>query len=439
MKAKKDQETKPKSFSPAPYVVAGYATIALAFGVFGTWAATAPLASGVVAHGVVVVSGNRKVVQHLEGGIISEILVKEGDIVEPDDVLIRLDRTQAVGNYTVLTERLALLQAAEARLQAESVNAEAIDFPPQLLAKQGAQEEPYVKLQRTMFRDRRATRDGQTSILTARAGQLEEQVRGLESQRKSLEEQRDSLVEQIERMEQGQKNGYVSTNQVAQLMRGRMELEGNLGRVIADTAGANQSIAETKLRVIQLGQEFVERAGTELRETRDQIAEVSERVKQAQDILNRTVIRAPVRGVVQDVRVHTKTGVIRPAEPLMEIVPLDDEFIVNARIRPVDVDNVMLGGTAEVRFPAFSARATPVIFGTVDVVSPDIIQPENPQIEPYYTARITVPETEIPVSLRGRLQAGMPAEIIVSTGERTMIDYLVKPLTDSFSKGMLEE
>jgi HlyD family type I secretion membrane fusion protein len=339
----------------------------------------------------------------------------------------------------VLTERLALLRGAEARLQAESVNADKIDFPPELLAKQGAEEAPYIKLQRTMFRDRRGTRDGQTSILNSRVGQLEEQVRGLESQRTSLEGQRDSLVEQIVRMEEGQKNGYVSTNQVAQLMRGRMELEGNLGRVIADTAGANQSIAETKLRVIQLGQEFVERAGTELRETRDQIAEVTERVKQAQDILDRTVIRTPVRGMIQDVRVHTKTGVIRPAEPLMEIVPLDEEFIVNARIRPVDVDLVMVGGTAEVRFPSFSSRTTPVIFGSVDVVSPDIIQPENPQIEPYYTARITVSEKEIPDSLRGRLQAGMPAEVIVSSGERTMMEYLLKPLTDSFSKGMLEE
>jgi HlyD family type I secretion membrane fusion protein len=439
MNPKNKAETKEKSFSPAPYVVAGYVTIALAFGVFGTWAATAPLASGVVAHGVVVVSGNRKTIQHLEGGIISEIAVKEGDIVEPGDVLIRLDRTQAFGNYTVLTERMELLLAAEARLQAESVNADAIVFPPELLAKPGAEEAPYVKLQRTMFSDRKATKDGQTSILKARVGQLEEQVHGLNSQRKSLEEQRDSLVEQIERMEEGQKNGYVSTNQVAQLMRGRMELEGNLGRVIADTASANQQIAETKLRVIQLGQEFVERAGTELRDIRDQVAEVSERVKQAQDILDRTVIRAPVRGVIQDVRVHTKSGVIRPAEPLMEIVPLDEEFIVNARIRPMDVDIVMVGGAAEVRFPAFSSRTTPVIFGTVDVVSPDIIQPENPQIEPYYTARITVSEKEIPENLRGRLQAGMPAEVIVSAGERTMVQYLVKPLTDAFSKGMLEE
>ena len=314
MKTKQKPGTSEKNFSPAPYVIAGYTTIALAFGVFGTWAATAPLSSGVVAHGVVVVSSNRKVIQHLEGGIVSEIAVKDGDIVEPGDVLVRLDPTQAVGNFTVLSERLSLLKAAETRLEAESINADDINFPAEIFDPKSSEEPAYVKLHRTLFRDRKATKDGQTEILKARASQLEEEVRGLEAQRNSLGEQRDSLVEQIERMEEGQRNGYVSTNQLAQLMRGRMELEGNLGRLMADTAKANEAIAETKLRVLQLNQEFVERASTELREVRDQVAEVAERVKQAQDILSRTEIRAPVRGMVQDVRVHTKTGVVRPAE-----------------------------------------------------------------------------------------------------------------------------
>ncbi len=439
MKTRPKPDTPEKSFSPAPYVVAGYTTIALAFGVFGTWAATAPLSSGVVAHGVVVVSSNRKIIQHLEGGIVSEIAVKEGDIVEPDDILVRLDPTQAVGNFTVLNERLALLRAAEARLEAESINAEEINFPPEILDPKRSEEPAHVRLHRTLFRDRKATKDGQTSILQARATQLEEEVRGLEAQRNSLAEQRDSLVKQIERMEEGQRNGYVSTNQLAELMRGRMELEGNLGRLLADTAKAHEGIAETKLRVLQLNQEFVERASTELREVRDQVAEVSERVKQAQDILSRLDIRAPVRGMVQDIHVHTKTGVVRPAEPIMEIVPLNDELIVNARVRPLDIDQVAVGGTAEVRFPGFASRHTQVIFGSVQVLSPDIIVPDNPQIEPYYNARIRVSENAIPKEIRGRLQAGMPAEVIVAGGERTLVQYLIKPLTDSLSKGMLEE
>jgi len=434
-KAKKES----KGFSPTPYVVAGYATIALAFGVFGTWAATVPLASGVVAHGMVAVMTNRKTIQHLEGGIISEIAVKEGDIVEAGQVLVRLDPTQAKGNQSVLSARLALLRAAEARLAAESVDAADVTFPAEILGEAGTAEPPYVTLQRTLFRDRKATKDGQVSILRARISQLEEEVTGLTAQRKSLTGQRASMEAEIERMKVGEKNGYVSTNQVAQLMRASMELEGNLGRIIADTAKANQTIAETKLQILQIKQEFVERAGTELRDIRDQVNEVSERVKQAQDVLDRTTIRAPVRGKIQSIRYHTTAGVVRPADPIMELIPLDDDLIINARVRPVDVDNVILGGKAEVRFPAFASRSTPVIFGSVQVLSPDIIQPESPQMEPYYDARISVEDKDVPAEMRGRLQPGMPAEVIIASGERTMVEYLIKPLKDSFSKGMLEK
>jgi HlyD family type I secretion membrane fusion protein len=438
-KAETTDEKQARNFSPTPYVLAGYATLALAFGVFGTWAATAPLASGVVANGQVAVMTNRKTIQHLEGGIIEKISVKEGDIVEEGQELVRLDSTQAKGNYTVLSARLALLRATEARLSAESIDASDIAFPVEVLGQAGAEELPYVTLQRTIFRDRKATKDGQVGILKARISQLEEEVAGLAAQRKSLTEQRGSMEEQVSRMKVGEEAGYVSTNQVAQLMRASMELEGNLGRVIADTAKANQSIAETKLQILQIRQEFVERAGNELRDIRDQVNEISERVKQAEDVLDRTVIRAPVRGKIQAIRYHTTAGVVRSADPIMELIPLDDDLIVNARIRPVDIDNVILGGKAEVRFPAFTSRHTPVIFGSVQVLSPDIIQPDSPQMEAYYDARISVEEKDIPEEMRGRLQPGMPAEVIIASGERTMVEYLVKPLTDAFSKGMLEK
>lgn len=428
-----------KGFSPTPYVMAGYATIALAFGVFGTWAATVPLASGIVATGTVAVMSTRKTIQHLEGGIIEEIAVKEGDIVEAGQILVRLDPTHAQGNQTVLTARLALLRATEARLAAESIDAAEVDFPSDILGSADSEEALYVKLQRTLFRDRKVTKDGQISILRARIGQLEEEVAGLNSQRKSLTEQRASMEEQIERMKVGEQNGYVSTNQIAQLMRASMDLQGNLGRIIADTAKANQSIAETKLQILQIKQEFVERAGTELRDIRDQVNEISERVKQAQDVLDRTIIRAPVRGKIQSIRYHTTDGVVRPADPIMELIPLDDDLVVHARVRPIDIDDIILGGQAEVRFPAFASRTTPVIFGTVQVLSPDIIQPDSPQVEPYYDARISVDDKDVPAEMRGRLQPGMPAEVIIASGERTMVQYLIKPLSDSFSKGMLEK
>jgi HlyD family type I secretion membrane fusion protein len=434
-------KTEKSSFSPAPYVIAGYATIALAFGVFGTWAATAPLASGTVAGGTVAVFSNRKVVQHLEGGIVSEILVKEGNVVEVGDVLVRLDRTQAQGNHAVLKSRLAFMRATEARLEAESIDANEIVFPQDILEAdgEGTAEPIFVKLQRTLFQDRKATKAGQIGILRVRIEQLGEELIGLEAQRKAFSDQAGSMTEEIVRLTRGQEGGFVATNQVAQLSRTRMELEGNLGQVIASIAKVKQSVAETELQILQISQEFSERAGMELRDIRDQVHEISERVKQAQDVLARTVIRAPVRGMVQNIQIHTTSGVVRPAEQIMEIIPLDDDLIVNARIRPVDIDNVSLNGMAEVRFPAFSSRTTPVIFGSVSTVSQDIIQPDDSRVEPYYLARVEVPEAEIPPELRGRLVPGMPAEVIFANGERTLVQYLVKPLQDAFSKGLLEK
>lgn len=435
------EKTKSKSFSPTPYVMAGYATIALAFGVFGTWAATAPLASGVVAGGTVAVYSNRKVVQHLEGGIVSEILVQEGNIVDADDVLVRLDSKQAQGNHAVLSTRLAFLKATEARLEAESMGATEITFPPEVLGviEPGAPEPIFIKLQRNIFDDRNSTRNGQISILKVRAEQLQEEIVGLEAQRKAFQGQVSSIGQEIERVTRGQEGGYVATNQVSQLTRTSMEMEGNLGQVISSIAKAKQSIAETELQILQINQEFAERASTELRDIRDQVQEISERVKQAKDILDRTVIRAPVHGMVQNIQIHTTSGVIRPAEHIMDIIPLDDDLIINARVRPVDIDNVDIGNLAEVRFPAFSSRTTPVIFGSVRVLSQDIIQPDDARVEPYYIARVEVPEADVPAQIRGRLVPGMPAEVIFVAGERTLVQYLVKPLQDAFSKGLLEQ
>lgn len=436
--AKNDE---PAGFSPAPYVVAGYTTIALAFGVFGTWAATAPLNSGVVAGGTVAVYSNRKVVQHLEGGIVSEILAQDGDVVEAGEVLIRLDQRQAQSNFAVLSGRFVQLRAAEARLAAESAELSSISFPPEVLEaiSSGHSDPLVVELQRKIFDDRARTRDGQVNILKARGEQLAEEVLGLAAQRTSLEGQVTSIAEEIERLSTARESGFVAANQVAQLTRNQLELEGELGQVVANIARARQAIAETELQILQANQEFAERASTELRDVRDQLEEVSERVKQARDILERTDIKAPVHGMVQNTQVHTTSGIVRPAEPIMEIIPIDDDLIVNARIRPVDIDNVDLGSTAEVRFPAFSSRTTPVIFGSVKVLSSDIIQPEDSRVEPYYVARVEVPDGDVPMEMRGRLVPGMPAEVIFVSGERTLVDYLVKPITDAFSKGLLEQ
>ena len=429
-----------EGFSPRPFVLAGYATVVLAFGVFGTWAATAPLSSGIAAQGQVVVFSNRKIIQHLEGGIVDDIPVQEGDIVEPGDILAKLDSKQAQGNFDILSQRFNLLRATEARLQAESANLDGIEFPEDLPLKDANNNDAfYIRLQENSFRDRIATRNGQVDILESRIEQLENEISGLESQHNSFSEQAASMVEEISRLTRGQKGGVVATNQLAQLTRSRIEIEGNLGRIVADTAKVNQTIAETKLQILQISQEFVERASSELREIRDQLNETGERVKQARDILDRTIVRAPVRGMIQNIQIHTRSGVIRPAEPLMDLIPLDENLIINARIRPVDIDNVAIGTRAEVRLSSFSSRTTPVIFGEVHVLSQDVVQPEDSRVEPYYVARVQVAEQDIPPNVKGRLVPGMPADVIFVGPQRTLVQYLAKPMADAFSKGMLEE
>ena len=432
------QKSKSNAFSPRPYILLGYATLALSFGVFGVWAATAPLASGVVAGGVISVESSRKTVQHLEGGIVSEILAQEGEIVEAGQVVLKLDPTQAQGNVAYLSTRMDSLQAQEARLVAENTNAEAVNFPESLAQTDDAAVQAVMNLQQTIFQDRKASKDGQIAIFTARIGQLNEAINGLLMQKSAIDEQVSSLKEEFDRLSIGQASGVIATNQISSMRRQQLELQGEQGALTSEIAKLRQSISETELQIIQVSQEFVERAGGELRDVREQLNETTERLYVARDVLERTEIRAPVRGMLQSIRVHTVGGVIRSAEPVMDIIPLDDDLIIAAQIRPIDIDSVSVGQQAEVRFSAFSSKTTPAIFGTISVVSQDVVQPEASNQAPYYSARIQVADVDVPEDIRERLLPGMPVDVIVSTGERTMAEYFFRPLADMFHKGMRE-
>jgi HlyD family type I secretion membrane fusion protein len=436
---KKIDDLGQKKFSPAPYIVAGYVTLLLTFGVFGTWAATAPLASAVVAPGTVSVESNRKTIQHLEGGIVSEIVAKEGEIVKPGDVVLKLDPTQAQSSYSLQKNRLDVLLVTQARLEAESASDSSISLPQALVDSRDTAVTQAIKLQRTIFDDRRRTRDGQIAILNDRIKLLGQAVDGLEQQRVAIDDQTSSLDEEIKRLTKGANSGVVATNQLASVTRAKFDMQGNHGQIVSEIAKLQQTISETKLQIVQVNQEYVERAGNELRDIRDQISETSEHVDVARDVLDRTVVRAPVYGMLQNIRVHTIGGVIRPAEPVMDIIPLGDDLIVTAKIRPIDIDSVHVGLDAEVRFSSFSARTTPAIFGKVTVLSKDVIEPTQAGQEPYYEARIQVDKKTIPMDLRGRLLPGMPADVIIATGERTLVRYLVKPLIDTFHRSMREK
>ena len=209
--------------------------------------------------------------------------------------------------------------------------------------------------------------------------------------------------------------------------------------MISEIAQARNVIGETELQKLQVNQEYKERANGELEQVRGEIAELRERQKVANDVLARTEIRAPGSGTIQNLQVHTLGSVVRPGEVLMELVPEDEELIINARVAPIDIDNVAVGLSTEVRFTAFKAKLTPIMLGEVDTVSGDVITPENPNELPYYLARVVVDESEIPDEIQGRLTAGMPADVIITTGERTVVNYITAPLMDAVRKSLIEE
>lgn len=428
-----------KKPSPKPVALAGYVLIFLTFGVLGSWAAVAKLDSAVVAPGTISLEGNRRVVQHLEGGIIDEIRVAEADTVEEGDVLLRLSSVEAQSNLDVVSTRLDVARMIEARLLAERKLVEDIVFPADLVSGENQIVGAVREDQLDLFREGRSILKSQEDILRARMGQIEVQIEGLELQKSAFQRRIDNYTEMLERMRDGESRGLIQGNVLSQREDEMIEIEANLGQVISDIAQARASIGETELQILQLTQEYRQRANTELEQIRAEISELQERRKVAADVLNRTEIRAPGSGTIQNLKIHTVGSVIRPGDILMELVPEDEELIINARVSPLDKDNVAPGLSTEVRFTAFKTKLTPIMLGAVETVSGDVITPDNPNEQPYFLARVVVDENDIPEEIKDRLTAGMPADVIITTGERTVANFIVSPLMDAVRKSMIEE
>lgn len=435
----KPAKSAARRYSPTPFIVMGFVTIAATFGGMGVWASTAPLDSAVVAPGVVAVESNRKQIQHLEGGIVADIMVTEGQAVVAGQPLVRLLPTQAQANQSILQQRVAVLRVTEKRLEAERANIAEPDFASITGVSDTMAMENAIISQGQLFTERKAIRDSKTSILSSRIEQFHQQIAGLTVQRDAINRQQASIDAEIARLRSGETTGVVRSNQITAMDRDSAGLTGNFGQLVAESAQAYQSIIETELQVVQITQEYQERAADELKDTVTELNELTERLVVAEDVNSRTLIRAPQSGIVQNIRIHTTGGVIRPAETMMEIVPQDEALVINAQVRPLDIDSLAPGQLSEIKLPAFSGRNLPTMFGTVETLSPDLIYPEDTRQAAYYLARISVPDKNVPEAIKGRILPGMPADAIIVTGERTMVDYLVKPIRDSLDKSMREE
>ncbi len=416
----------------------GLLTIIIAFGGFGTWAALASLDSAAIAPGVVVVESDRKSVQHLEGGLVKDILVRDGHRVEKGDVLIRLEDTHARALHDIVRGELDAARAEESRLIAERDDRNDVVFPDELLARaRVAKVRKALEGQRSLFNARRNALRGQVAILEQSIAQFREEIEGLKSQQAAREQQLKILRDELRGLRKLLAQGNVPRNEVLAYERRIAELSGEKGRFMADVARAEQGIGEARLRIGQLRKTVREEVVAKLREVQERIFGLEERLVAAEDVLGRTQVRAPSAGIVMGMRAHTTGGVITPGQEILQVVPVGDRLIIQARVDPVDIDDVAIGQQASVRLTAFKMRSTPIIVGTLINLSADRLVDEHDGT-PYYLARIEVSKEELAGLGDLALQPGMPVEALIKTGARTALGYMLSPLTENMGLAFRE-
>nr|WP_298410283.1 HlyD family type I secretion periplasmic adaptor subunit [uncultured Halomonas sp.] len=417
----------------------GFGILLVAFGGFGGWAATANLAVAVVAPGSVSVESFKKTVQHFEGGIVKDILVRDGDHVEAGEPVVILNNTQALSQLQIARSQYLINRAAEVRLLAEQEGSDTLDFPDELLDSDSQRVNEVLAVQNALFTARRDALQGTLEALDEQVVQMRQQIQGLESMISNNRSRLRSLKEEAGDYRSLYKEGLGDNQRVRELERQILQYEGEIAQHRSEIARLKSQISENKVQKQVKQQEFQKEIGERLREAQVSIADAEERITALSDQVERTTVLAPVSGTVVGLQVHTLGAVVKPGDPIMEVVPSGDGFVVEARVPDRDVDNVYRGQEAEIRFSAFNQRLSNVIEGEVIHVSADTFQDEATGAY-YYKARIKVTEQgarDMTESMQ--LLAGMPAEVMIRTGERTFASYIAKPITDMLARAMQEE
>jgi HlyD family secretion protein len=423
-----------------------YLTIAfgiIAFLVFGIggWAATIPLEGAVIAQGSIVVDSSVKKVQHLSGGIVKEIRVREGDRVKGGDILVRLDETQTKASNSVVTTNLDELIAQQARLEAERDGRDRVDFPTTFRKRAedtNSEAARAMVSQQKLFELRREARDGKKAQLKERVAQLKKEIQGYVGQATAKEREIALISKELEGVRELREKNLVPLSRLTALERDATRIEGERNQLIATTAQSEGRVTETELQIIQIEQDLRSEVAKDLSETRTKVSEFAERKIATDDQLNRTDIRAPQNGIVQQLAVHTVGGVVAAGDPIMLIVPDADVLIVEVKIAPQDIDQLYLGQSATLRFTAFNMRTTPEIKGSVSFISADITQDQRTGIS-YYVTRITLEPSEVARLGDVKLIPGMPVIAFIKTSERTMLSYITRPLRDQIERSFKEK
>ncbi len=415
----------------------GIAAFVLFVTVFAGWSTLAPLASAALAPGVISPDGYRKTVQHLEGGIIRSIHVKEGDQVQASDPLITLDNTRAKALDAEIRERLHHVLAAAARLEAERIGSEEITFPPLLLKGKSDDLQRVLEGQRQLLHSRQAAHEGRVQILKSRVLQLKEQNAGLRDVIAAEDEQLVLIEEEIEASLVLLEKGLERKPRLLALKRYRADITAKKASNRAKIAENEQAIGETELQLLTITEERQEKIGSELADTRRILAELKGQLPSREDILKRTVVRAPVTGTVMNMRVTTEKGVMEPGQPLLDIVPNDSGVVIDARVRPTDIERIRPGMSARVILTAYRQRTLPLIYGTLRSISADALVDDRTG-ESYFLGKVELAPEDIARLEDVKLLPGMPAEVMLLDSKQTLFSYLTSPIRDSIRRSFRE-
>jgi HlyD family secretion protein len=419
------------------HLIAGTAAVILLVAGMGGWAYWTEISGAVIAPGVLVVDSNVKKVQHPTGGVVRELLVDNGDHVIAGQVIVRLDETQARANLAILIKRLDELVARQAREEAERDGSDEVTFPAEIINRRSQPDvAKLIAGQERLFEIRRNAREGQRAQLTERIEQYKQEIAGFLAQEIAKVSESDWIRKELEGVMTLWKKNLVQFTRVVSLQRDAARTDGERAGLVSSIAQAKNKIAEIELQILQIDQDLRAEVGKDLASIRAEIAETSEQKIAAEDVLTHIDIRAPQNGIVHELTVHTVGGVIAAGEAIMMIVPREDTLDVEAKIAPQMINQVRIGQTAVLRFSSFDQRTTPEIDGLVTRISPDLVKDPKSN-EQYYSVRIAIrlnmltdPELE--------LVPGMPVESFIKTDNRTVLSYLMKPLSDQIKRAFRE-
>ena len=413
-------------------------TILLIFIVGATvWASSAKLASAIIAVGQLKVDSNRKQIQHLDGGIVNEIIVSDGQRVKKGDTLVILDPVQAKSSLGIVAGALFTAELKRSRLQAERDNTEQPDFT-RFLHREHEDKNSLIDAQQSLFSIRRSVQVSQQEILHQQIENLKSQISGFESQQASTQTQIEISKDELVNLRNLKARGLVGNERLLELERNLAQLEGRAGELVSSIASAKASIDEKRLELIRVKRSFHEQVLAELQDVESEIIDLQERANAATHHLQQMVVKAPVDGLIVGLNVHTEGGVVVPGQLLMEIVPDNDALIVEGQVLPTDVDDLLVGQSARVKLSGLQQRTTPELTGMLQYVSADSMLDERSGMT-YFIIRVSIAAEELAKLPSEGLIPGMPAEVFVQTGERTALEYLLQPLSDTIDRAWREK